>query len=203
MTSETNNSFLNQNAISIMAAIVSACALAVSFYQTSIMREQQYASVRPIVTMGNSMMTNDEDSTGYSKIMIWNRGIGPALIKYVDMEYKGQHYSEFEFQKIANRMLNRPDSLAISCMTSNATAAAVSANEEITMFEINDKKLCYQFNQVYFQAKNKGEFSATVYYTDVYDRYFKISMDGQKVLSSSKKEILSVVPERIKPFVEF
>jgi hypothetical protein len=203
MTTETKKSFLNQNAISIMAAIVSACALAVSFYQTSIMREQQYASVRPLVMMGNSMMTNDEDSTGYSKILIWNRGIGPALIKYVDMEYKGQHYSEFEFQKIANRMLNRPDSLVISCMTSNATAAAVSANEEITMFEINDKKLCYKFNQVYFQAKNKGEFSATVYYTDVYDRYFKISMDGQKVLPSSKKEILSVVPEKIKPFVEF
>jgi hypothetical protein len=203
MTTDTKKSFLNQNAISIMAAIVSACALAVSFYQTSIMREQQYASVRPIVTMGNSMMTNDEDSTGYSKIMIWNRGIGPALIKYVDMEYKGQHYSEFEFQKIVNRMLNRPDSLAISCMTSNATAAAVSANEEITMFEINDKKLCFQFNQAYFQAKKNNEFNATVYYTDVYDRYFKISMDGQKVLPSSKKEILSVVPERIKPFVEF
>jgi hypothetical protein len=196
-------SFLNQNAISIMAAIVSACALAVSFYQTSIMREQQYASVRPLIMIGNSMMTNDEDSTGSSKILIWNRGIGPALIKYVDIEYKGQHYSEFELQKIVNKMLNRPDSIVISCMTSNATAASVSANEEIVMFELTDKKLCYQFNQVYFQAKNNGNFKATVYFTDVYDRYFKISMNGQKVYPSTKAEIFSVVPERIKPYVEF
>jgi hypothetical protein len=153
--------------------------------------------------IGNSMGTNDSDSSGYSKIMLWNRGIGPALIKYVDFEYKRQHYSEFEFQKIVNKMLNRPDSLSISCMTSNATAAAVSANEEITMFEMNDKKLSYQFNRLYFEAKNKGEFNATVYFTDVYDRYFKVSMNGQKAYPSSKKEILSIVPEKIRPYIEF
>ncbi len=195
--------FFNQNAISIMAAIVSACALAVSFYQTSIMREQQYASVRPLVMIGNSMGSNGEDSTGYSKLIIWNRGIGPALIKYVDFEYEGVHYSEFDFTKLTNKMLNRPDSEVISTTTSNATSSAISAGEEITMIEIGDKKLCYDFNSVYFEARNKGKLNATVYFTDVYDRYFKVSMNGQKALPSSQKEILSVIPEKIRQHIEF
>ena len=186
-----------------MATIVSFCALSVSFYQTSIMREQQYASVRPLIIMGNSIGRNDEDSTGYFKLQIWNRGIGPALIKYVDIEYKGQHYSEFDFAKIANKMMNRSESTEISSVTSNATASAISANEETTMFEMSDKKLCFAFINAYSQSKNNNEFNATVYFTDVYDRYFKISMNGQKVLPTSKKEIMSVVPENLKSFIEF
>lgn len=149
------------------------------------------------------MGRNDEDSTGYFKLLIWNRGIGPALIKYVDIEYKGQHYSEFDFAKIANKMMNRSESTEISSVTSNATASAISANEETTMFEMSDKKLCFAFINAYSQSKNNKEFNTTVYFTDVYDRYFKISMNGQKVLPTSKKEIMAVVPENLKSFIEF
>lgn len=203
MEVDKSKSFFQENAISISAIVVSFCALFVSFYQTSIMREQQYASVRPLIIMGNSMGSNDEDSTGYFKLLVWNKGIGPALIKYVDIEYKGQHYSEFDFSKIVNKMMNRPEAILISSVTSNATASAVGTGEEITMFEMNDKKLCFAFIDAYTKSRRQDEFNATIYFTDVYDRFFKISMNGQQVFPSSKQEIMAIVPENLKSFIEF
>jgi hypothetical protein len=55
------NKFFNENALSIAAIVVSLCAMFISFYQTNIMREQQYASVRPLVIVGNSMDINEKD----------------------------------------------------------------------------------------------------------------------------------------------
>lgn len=195
--------FFQRNAISIMATVVSFCALFVSFYQTNIMREQQYASVRPLIIVGNSMGLDDSDSTGYTKLIVWNRGIGPALIKYVDFEYKGEHFAEFEFQKLYKKMTQTTDNEFLGFINSNATGAPISPDSEIVMVEMNDEKRCYLFNKVYFEARNKGELNITVYFTDVYDRYFKISMNGQKTLPSSQKEILSVIPEKVRQHIEF
>ena len=194
--------FFNQNAISIMAAVVSMCALILSFYQTSIMREQQYASVRPLLIVGNSMDSN-VDSTGRSELFIWNRGIGPALIKYVDIQYKGKHYSEYEFQNVMRLMLNIKDTtVLIPTMVSTATAAPIAASEEIKMIDIQDKKICYLFNQAYFKAGNSGELDITIYFSDVYDRLFKTSLRSHKILPTTKAEIEAVVAPRVRAFMD-
>jgi hypothetical protein len=195
--------FFKENAISIMAAIVSLCALFVSFYQTNIMREQQYASVRPLVLVGNSMDTNVEDSTGRSEIFIWNKGIGPAIIKYVDFEYKGKHYSEFQLQDILHEITQLGDSSTyIPTRTSSATASAIAAGSELQMFKIHDKKHCFIFNNAYFAALQKDELNITVYFTDVYDRLFKTSLRSHKTEATTIREIEKVIPKEVRKYID-
>ncbi len=194
-------SFFNQNAISIMAAIVSICALFVSFYQTKIMREQQYASVKPLIIVGNSMDTN-LDSTGRTELLIWNKGIGPALIKYVNFRYKEHNYAEFEFQKIANMMIGRPIETPLAMVTSSASFSPIGATDQITMFKITNPKYCYLFNYAYFDALKSGEFDVIVYFTDIYDRLYKTSLRKNKTVTATKEEMQATMPKELKEYME-
>jgi hypothetical protein len=194
--------FLNEHAISIMAAIVSICALLVSFYQTNIMREQQYASVKPLIIVGNSMDTNPSDSTGRSELIIWNKGIGPAMIKYVNFEYNGENFSEFNIQRLANKMLHRADSIPIYITVSTATFSPISASEHITMINIADKKICYRFNMEFFKAMNNKQLNITVYFTDIYDRLYKTSLRKPKIIPATQAEIDLVFPKEMKAYFE-
>jgi hypothetical protein len=194
--------FLNEYAISIMAAIVSICALLVSFYQTNIMREQQYASVKPLVLVGNSMDTNPSDSTGRSELIIWNKGIGPAMIKYVNFEYNGENFSEFQVQRLVNKMLHRTDSIPIYMTVSTATFSPISASDHITMINIADKKFCYLFNMEYFNAFNNKQLNVTVYFTDIYDRLYKTSLRKSKIVPATQAEIDVLLPKEMKTYFE-
>lgn len=60
--------------IAVAAFIVSACALAVSFYEVRIMREQQKSAVWPYIQIGEQY-----DEEGFS-LEATNKGVGPAKI---------------------------------------------------------------------------------------------------------------------------
>jgi hypothetical protein len=90
---ETKKSSLKLNAdklIGIMATIVSLCALSVSFYQVSIERKHQLASMWPSVSISTITNIASDSLQNTFAIRIDNKGIGPAIIKDVKIWYKGQ-----------------------------------------------------------------------------------------------------------------
>jgi len=74
--------------LGISAVFLSASALIVSIFQTTIFREQQYASVWPHLQIIASLRSGSYD---YG---IENKGVGPAIIKDVAFIYKGSNYDK-------------------------------------------------------------------------------------------------------------
>lgn len=72
--------------IGISAIFLSASALLVSIIQTTILKEQQHASVWPYI-QATFMFSKGSYSFG-----IENKGVGPAIIKHLGYIYKGASY---------------------------------------------------------------------------------------------------------------
>ena len=73
-----------QTMIALSAVLLSVCGLVISFYEASLIREQQRASVWPNVEVSPSI--NDGDL----KIFVQNTGIGPARIIKASVTYKDE-----------------------------------------------------------------------------------------------------------------
>ena len=72
--------------LGLSAVFLSASALLVSIIQTTILREQQYASVWPY------LQTSASFTSGYYSYGIENKGVGPAIIKDFEYTYNGSSY---------------------------------------------------------------------------------------------------------------
>lgn len=76
------------NALTFAAIFTSFCALGVSIYQSVILRNQQYAAVWPYVE------PYVEYSNQTFKLMIQNKGTGPAVIKDLKLTLDGKQVSD-------------------------------------------------------------------------------------------------------------
>lgn len=68
--------------VGISAVVIGLCALGVSMYETSLMREEQRASVIPLMELGHSynISTSDPAKTRF-RLIAQNVGIGPARVR--------------------------------------------------------------------------------------------------------------------------
>ena len=66
--------------VATSAVFIGVCALAVSLYETTLMREEQRASVLPIVELGRSHYTRDDSKDKWRlSLHAENVGIGPGV----------------------------------------------------------------------------------------------------------------------------
>lgn len=68
----------------VLAIVISIIAMFTSIYEANIMKSQQKAMVWPHLNV-----TDNYDANGFA-IMISNKGTGPAIIKSVQVDYKGK-----------------------------------------------------------------------------------------------------------------
>ena len=73
--------------LGLSAVFLSASALIVSIIQTTIFKEQQYATVWPYMQI-SAFFSGDSYSYGLE-----NKGVGPAIIKDFTYSYQGKNYS--------------------------------------------------------------------------------------------------------------
>lgn len=73
--------------MSFLAIILSVGTLAVFIYQTNLIKKQQYASVYPYLEMGFHGRGTEQ-----MKFVLSNEGVGPAMIKSVQIRRKGVVY---------------------------------------------------------------------------------------------------------------
>ena len=71
--------------LGLTAILLSLCTLVVFFYQTNLIRKQQYMSVYPYLEVGHSGM-----NTLKYNFSIENKGIGPAIIETIKIGKNGE-----------------------------------------------------------------------------------------------------------------
>ena len=101
--------------LSLVAFVISCCTLYVFFYQTSLMKKQQYASVLPYLEIGNTQSNGD-----YSFI-IQNNGIGPCFIDEINIHYNDSIYRNSDVNDFFEQVIIKQDTIINAHNVSHAT----------------------------------------------------------------------------------
>jgi hypothetical protein len=139
--------------VAATAVFVSLTTLAVYIYQARVMKEQQKVSVWPYV---ETFSSNVKDFHISAK----NKGVGPALIRKVDMSVDGKRVSS-NYELITAVLGQEPPPGYIN---SSLEGRVMAPGEEITPFLIPDPKEGRAFEQKL--AQHHFEWSIT--YCSVY-----------------------------------
>ena len=75
---------------SFLALVISVAALFVSIYEANLLRAQEKMMIWPYVEVGPSY-----SSDGFN-IVVNNEGIGPAIIRSIEVSYNGQKFQSWE-----------------------------------------------------------------------------------------------------------
>jgi hypothetical protein len=97
--------------VAVAATIVSVCALGATLYQTLLMRQQQNVAVWPRLELYHGWQRGN--TKPYYRLELRNSGIGPAIIRKVNIQYRGESYQDFGRLAVAvARQHGLADSLA-------------------------------------------------------------------------------------------
>ncbi len=120
--------------LSIAAIFISICTLFVFLYQTNLIRKQQYKSVYPYLAFQH-YGTNTENY----KFILENKGIGPAIIKSIEVKTtNGELFKDIN--PYLNSRLQKTDTISFY-HTDLSEGMLISANEKIELIKLNDQKL--------------------------------------------------------------
>lgn len=172
----------SERVMSISALFVSAISLFALFYQLNLSREenelirkQQKASVLPYLS--ESITLND--SEGY-KIVIENRGVGPAFIKKIHLTLNDTLEFDNTDKVFEHIFYQIEDSNGVKpfITSSFGKGSVLPANKSIYVVQIKDKTTLDLFEQ--FMLTNTINF--TIVYDDVYGTRWSLSnKDGESI----------------------
>jgi hypothetical protein len=141
--------------VGISAVFIGVCALGVSLYETSLMREQQRAAVIPMLELMRSYNLGRSGSDG-SKARLYlqaqNVGIGPA--KVLDFRVTVDGTPKRSWNAAMRALLGREAPVAYGQSTINGRT--IPPERTVTMFDLNDTELAPElideFNRLDFTA---------------------------------------------------
>lgn len=141
--------------VAVSAVVIGVCALAVSLYETSLMRSEQRASVLPVLELGRSLYINRDSETRDDwrlRLFAENVGIGPARVKHFEVTVDGQ--VQPTWGAAMNSLLG--DTTSVNYVQSTIGNRTIPAGGEVLMFELHDKqlmpRLSEQFDRLNFEA---------------------------------------------------
>ncbi|MDH3441129.1 MAG: hypothetical protein OEM63_10275 [Gammaproteobacteria bacterium] len=124
--------------VDISAVVIGVCALGVSMYETSLMREEQRAAVIPILELGPSFNTSTEDpSRNRFWLIAQNVGIGPARVHDFTVTVDANPQPTWD---AAMRLLAGQDE-RVSHSYSVINGRTISPDRTVRMFELSDLEL--------------------------------------------------------------
>jgi hypothetical protein len=148
--------------LSVTAILIGMMTLVVYFIQTRLIIDQQHAGVWPCIEITG---TNFGDGTGIKedfKVNITNKGIGPAIIKKVEIKYRGKIYKEFPVVfELATKSNNY--------MNSSLEGRTMASNETVNPIQIYLSKEGHKFAQLFY---NHDSIQTKIYYQSVYGKCF-------------------------------
>lgn len=139
--------------VGVSAVFIGVCALAVSFYEASLMREEQRASVLPIIELGRSHYTKEESPDKWRlSLHAENVGIGPALVKDFRVTVDGKAHPTWRSAFTA--MLGNEIHLSYGQSTINGRT--IPPDRMITMFDLSNTEIAADivanFERLNFEA---------------------------------------------------
>ncbi len=195
MTDQKKKFWSMEMMVAVASIFVGFCALAITAVQTYIMREQQYASVWPSVSfgIGNSNI-NDRDSTANFEMLIWNKGIGPAIIKDIKIIYQGIVYEDWQRQQVFQAMTGTNEHVPYG-FASIGKNRVMQAGENIQWCQFGPSLKSYKVIKA-METSPQEDFDIIIFYSDIYghtwvvrrhDRTEECNDCAQKVLKGYKK----------------
>lgn len=180
-----------QMLVSLSAVLLSLCGLFVSLYETSIMREEQYASVWPHVEIGPSLNRNDHSLAFH----IQSTGVGPAKIKAASIEYKGETINNW--RELIDRFTEIENYFTGSINLLNGSVLPPRSNKE-SIYEFDADTSEVQ-KELFYKIRNQvleGNLNINICYCSVYDQCWTADMQnslkryrGEKALSKSELKV--------------
>jgi hypothetical protein len=182
-----------QMLVSLSAVLLSLCGLFVSLYETSIMREEQYASVWPHVEIGPSVDGNDLSLA----FRIQNTGVGPANIKAAYLEYNGEIINNW--REIVERFTEDENYFTGSINLVNGSVLPPRSDQEsIYAFDADTSSVQ---QELFYEMRNQvfeGNLNINICYCSVYDQCWTANMQnslkryrGEKALSKGDLKVQS------------
>ena len=141
--------------VGVSAVIIGICALGVSLYEASLMREEQRAAIMPLLELTRSHNLQTDESSGEGP-RLWlqaeNVGIGPARVEDFRVTVDGAPQPTWD---AAFRELIGHES-AISYGKTRINGRTVPPDRLVTMMKLNDgelaEKLLAEFDRLDFEA---------------------------------------------------
>ena len=149
------NPKFGEYAVAATAFFVSVCSLFIYIYQSKIMADQQQVAVWPRVQWSRSNVEGFQFN-------VENKGVGPALVRKVQMSFNGQPISG-NAELVKAVMGEEPD---IAWENSTLAGRALSPGENVTLFKINDRAEGKLFNG----KLREGKFAMDITYCSIYGR---------------------------------
>jgi hypothetical protein len=117
---------------SIASLVVSMCAFGAAALQTYLMQRQQHAAVWPFLELGVAI----SGEAGF-EVRLTNKGVGPAIIKEVDLYYRGQRYDRLE--KIAQLIVKDSAFDYRYFSTSPPDGRVYAQSESVVIFSVKNE----------------------------------------------------------------
>ena len=142
--------------IGVSAVLIGVCALAVSLYEASLMREQQQSAVLPILELARSFYINTEEAAAEDKwrlsLHVENVGIGPARINDFRVTVDGEPKTSW----LAAMQALLGEEISIAYGQSSINGRTIPPQRSVTMFDLVDTRLAAkiveEFERLDFEA---------------------------------------------------
>ena len=163
----------------VTALFISGLALTVSIVQTSIMREQQYASARPIVhwsIMNGSL--DQTDSTGSFEVTIFNQGLGIAFIHWVAVQYESRYFdgNDHSFLQQIGK-LPAPPAITYSTVGYDQV---MKPSENLVWITPKNPREAYQLLLNIWESDD-DDIDVIICFSDIYGHYWKVNRNTRIV----------------------
>lgn len=168
---EHNNKFsrLDLNSIGTIAALVlSIVAISISVLEVTTMRTQQRAEVWPYLQINSSY------SADKYRILLENKGVGPALVKSVKMYVDGQLATANNFDNIIVDLVGKENAFSYDVYeVFDPDQSVISSQEQIRLFSVplvnRDKSAGRFLPGIKFAEQSKDRFNISVCYCSIHN----------------------------------
>lgn len=141
--------------VGISAVAIGVCALGVSLYETSLMREEQRAAVIPLMELSRSYYVDqaqDGEDKGRLYLQAENVGIGPARV--MDFRVTVDGLPRLTWSAAMQALLRRDESVVYGQSTINGRT--IPPDRLVTMFDLTNTRLTQElvdeFDRLDFEA---------------------------------------------------
>ena len=141
--------------VGVSAVIIGVCALGVSLYETSLMREEQRAAMMPLLELSRSYnLQSDESSAEKSRLWLQaeNVGIGPARVEDFRVTVDGEPQPTWD--AAIRALIGRESPVAYGQSTINGRT--IPPDRSVTMMDLDDveltERILDEFDRLDFQA---------------------------------------------------
>ncbi len=148
--------------LSVSAILIGLMTLVVYFIQTRLIIDQQHAGVWPCIELsGTNDFKGTKDKESFS-VNVMNKGIGPALIKKVEIKYRGKVFNDFGD-------VFREATGSSNFINSSLEGRTMASNEVIQPVQIPLSIEGHKFAQVFY---HRDTTQVKIYYQSVYGKCY-------------------------------